>query len=111
MSPGVWYRVKLYSSQDPAIASIPRLWKNGEWDRVNWVLNHKYLYPLATWSDFQNAIWYLLGEQGNPGGLAGTIASDAMANGDGYQVPPGGWAAVLVVDGANTQLIFIEVDP
>jgi len=112
MNPGVWYTVNLYSSQDPNLSSMPRLYKNGEWDRVNWLLNHKADYPTATYGDIQAAVWYLLGvETTRPGGIAGTMADDAIANGDGYHPGPGGIVAVLMLDGPNTQLVFIEVDP
>ncbi len=111
ISQNTWYSVVLYSSQNPNLNLIPRLYKNGEWDRVNWLLNHRGNYPTATWSDFQNAMWYLLGEQNRPGGIAGTMADDAIANGDGFRPGPGGLVAVLMLDGPNTQLIFIEVDP
>jgi hypothetical protein len=45
-----------------------------------------------------------------PGGIAGTMADDAIAHGDGYHPGPGGIVAVLMLDGP-TQLVFIEVDP
>lgn len=113
MNQNTWYRVRLYSSQDPNLVTMPRLYKNGEWDRVNWVLNHKSGYPTATWNHFQIAIWHLIGVRpGAPSDpLALSIYEDAVDNGDGYHPGPGGWVAVLVVDGPNTQLVFIEVDP
>jgi len=113
LNESTWHRVKLYSSQNPAIQGIPRLWMNGEWDRVNWVLNHKSNYPTAIWSNFQVAIWHLLGVRpGTPTNpLTLQIYTDAVDNGDGYHPGPGGWVAVLAADGPCTQLVFFEVDP
>lgn len=108
MSPNTWYTVKLWSSQDPALPA--RLLKNGEWDRVNYLLNNKL--EGATWSEIQNAIWYLLGLlTPKPGGRASQMVDDAEANGDGFRPMTGQWIAVLLADGPNTQLTFIEVDP
>jgi hypothetical protein len=63
MSQNTWYNVTLYSSQDPNLSTMPRLYKNGEWDRVNWLLNNKGNYPTATWNQLQQAFWYILGER------------------------------------------------
>ncbi len=63
----------------------------------------------------QNVIWAITdGDIFTPSGEALVIYNSVMANGAGYEVPPGGYAGIIFwVDGASpsVQLIFSVVDP
>jgi hypothetical protein len=89
---------------------------------VNYFFNHVadyipgWTYDNPTdWETVQNVIWGITdADTFTPTGNALTILNDVMANGAGYQVPPGGYAGVIFFeDGANpqVQMIFTVVDP
>lgn len=94
-------------------------------DNINWLGNNLYRYEGHTWRDVQNAVWMLLGqitETQNGGVLKPTpiaikMKNDALAYGNDYYPPVGGYAAVLFISPNATstykdlQLLFTLVDP
>lgn len=83
------------------------------WDRVNYILNHKQ--GIST--DVQNALWHFIGgpvapensEFNPPSPAALALMADAEANGAGFQPEPGQIVAVILDMGPNLQLNIIEV--
>ena len=51
--PGVTYTMELWSSYDPLIPL-----SNSNWGTINWIINHKELWPGFNWQQMQNAIWH-----------------------------------------------------
>ena len=102
------YTANVYSSYDPNLPSWAT--DDEQWDYINYILNHKAAG--ATYVDIQSAIWYF-SEAGNsvPGGLAGDMVNDALANGTGFRPSSGEFGAIILAIGTNVQLVFIEVDP
>lgn len=124
--------VTLIDSRTITPADGDRLYKNGEWDRVNWLLNHKDLFPRPPlswnwqtdpvpdgtwpWNEYQDVIHSLLGEYPAPppDPHEAIMYWAAVNNGDNYKVPVGGWVAVVgkfQTDDEEHQMVFIEVDP
>ncbi len=134
------YNGKIYMSCDPNIntylANEPAA-LNGNWQAVNWILNHKAGY---SWSDVQAAIWYFVGSgqppqptpypvlAPYPSGapypfippsysgdqtLVDTLVAQAKANAPSWTPQCGGdkIAAILLFDTSSQdmQLVFIEV--
>jgi hypothetical protein len=64
----------------------------------------------SNWEDIQNTIWALAGDI-TPTGNALTYYNHVMTYGQNYQVPPGGWAAIIFFDSPYVQLVFTIVDP
>lgn len=62
------------------------------------------------WSDIQNTIWALAGDI-TPTGTALTYYNHVMIYGPDYEVPPGGWAAIIFWEKPTVQLVFMVVDP
>ena len=98
------FNVRLYSSIDPPTGLIPDV-APFEWDKVNYILNHKP--STATKDDIQQAIWNYV----NLNGLetptlqvAQEIIDDAQANGAGF-VPETGDVVALICypDGYDNQ--------
>lgn len=112
MNQNTWYDVLLLSSQDPGLPDrcLEGPYGDRRWDCVNWLLNNK---PVgATYTQLQNAVWYLTGEiEAMPGGLAGQMVNDALTYGTGFRPEVGDWIAVVMLSPSNVQLCFIEVDP
>ena len=91
------------------------------YNNVNWLGNHLSNYPGYVWQDVQDAVWIILGQISTPTfsqtTMAGQMAADALAQGDNFMPPVGGFAAVLFISqNASTtkrdlQLIFTLVDP
>ena len=109
INPGQLYTVTLYSSYDP---TMPSYFADEDWDKVNYLINHKVDHEPYTWEQMQDAIWYFI-----DGGYSGTdpkvweIINDADVNGDGFIPQTGQWIAVICDAGPNIQHSFIEVDP
>lgn len=135
------YNGKIYMSCDPNIntylANEPAA-LNGNWQAVNWILNHKTGY---SWSDVQAAIWYFVGSGQSPKptpypvtapyppgapypfvppsytstdqGLVDALVVQATANSPSWTPQCGvdKIAAILLFDTptADLQLLFIEV--
>jgi hypothetical protein len=103
------YDAELWSSYDPGIP-----YDDEDWPQVNWIINHKADFPLATWEDFQEAIWYFIdhgSEPTSPQGIAIRDAAVAYHDVYGDFIPQEGqWIAVLVYIPGH-QYIFMEVDP
>jgi hypothetical protein len=111
---GWHYEVMLYSSLDPWILTQDRLDGNGQWDRVNWVLNNKSMWPGADLRDFQRAFDMMFGVKSYPDPnfpVANQIYDDAEAYGEGFVPGIGEWAAVICDAGPGIQPVFIKVDP
>lgn len=110
IQPGNQYTVYLYSSYDP---DMPDYAKDEDWDKVNYIINHKQGVP----DDVQNAIWYYINGGHWPSDPdAQAMINDAEANGEGFEPMPGEWFAVILdpvenTNGDRSQLTFIEVDP
>lgn len=105
---------KVWMSNDPNLATeCPYCVDDEHWDKVNYILNH---IPAGfTWQEVQAAIWYFTDATPIYGGFWTTnsqlLVDAANANGAGYQVPPGGWIAVIMDNGSDVQLTFLVVDP
>jgi len=96
-------RLRLVGAYEPAGTT-------NSWDHVNYLLNNKI--AAATFWDTQAAIWYLLGTGAAPGGVnANLMATDAVANGDGFLPGAGQKLAVILEPVCERQLVFIEIDP
>lgn len=91
-------------------------------NNVNWLANNLYRYNGYIWKDVQDAVWLMLGQISSPtyttpSGFAVQMKNDAMAFGNNYVPPVGGFAAVLFISQNATpqlrdlQLIFTLVDP
>lgn len=108
MTPNVTYTAKLVSSQDTA--NLPDRAKNVNWQLVNYLLNHKKAG--ATYSDIQNAIWYLLGYITYPTDPdAQAMILDAQTNGKTFRPTYGDDIAVIFLSNVGVQLVFLEVAP
>jgi hypothetical protein len=103
------YPVILYSSYD---AALPAYFADEDWDKVNWIINHKADFEPYTADQMQKAIWYFI-----DGGYTGSdqkiwdIIDAANANGEDFVPQAGQWIAVCCDAGPNVQATFIEVDP
>lgn len=120
---GVQYISDVYSSV--RLENAPSYVKDDEeWNKVNWILNHKSDYPNAAWKEFQNAMWFFLDDNPDLGGggtsgydeeIVNQIINDAEAYGEGFVPGEGQVGAVILVpripDGGRVQLLFIVVDP
>jgi hypothetical protein len=109
VTPGeMYYPVYLYSSYDP---EIPSYFEDPDWDKVNYIINHKQ----GTWEDIQNAIWHFISGPGG-GSYSGwdpdvwAMINAANANGEGYEPDSGDVVAVLCDAGEGVQHTFIEVN-
>jgi len=98
------YQAIMYSSYN-----APPECADPDWDKVNYILNHKQGTP----NDVQAAIWYFVnGAEGGsmPETIAGqNMVNDALANGSGFIPCPGQIIAVILYIDANTQTAIIEL--
>ncbi|MEK6819017.1 MAG: hypothetical protein AABY10_03730 [Nanoarchaeota archaeon] len=104
------YNATLISSLDPDLLTKCPLCAGVQFDKINYIINHKPAGVPA--SDVQIAIWHFtpLGiDTQDPDALA--IIAEAEAFGDGFLPTKGQFVAVVVKINNFTQLIFIEVDP
>ena len=99
----------LYLSHGP----LPPQLQNPNWDRVNYILNHKQ----GDSFDLQAAIWHFIG---GPipdidtrfvplSSIAANIIADATANGAGFVPGPGEISAIVLDLGTDAQTNIIEV--
>jgi len=119
------YQMDIYTSLYPS--QIPNSFnlQKDVLDNINWLGNNLYRYDGYNWKDVQNAVWMILGQMGDtedaglgiPTATAVKMKNDALAYGDDFLPPVGGYAAVLFIDPtANDinrvlQLLFTLVDP
>jgi hypothetical protein len=119
------YNVHVMSSYDD---DLPPVAQSENWDMINYLINarrsgegifNQNWTSNAMKTQFQLAVWYLVGGTGpHPGGLAGQFVDEAIANGDDY-IPGDGefYALILVPDTSSdnntvrAQMNIIEVDP
>jgi hypothetical protein len=110
VSRNVCYDPLLYVST----GSLPPSLQNPNWDRVNYILNHKQ----GSGKDIQGAIFQFIGGPVPPTDLNGfyppsevtsNIVADALANGAGF-VPTDGQVVAVILDlGPGVELTIIEV--
>jgi chitodextrinase len=91
MTRRVNHTVRLYSSEDPA---MPSNFTNDNWDKVNYVLNHKQ----GGRETIQNVIWYYICDDPYPTNdtLAQAMIADANENVSDFVLQPGQNIAILV---------------
>ena len=91
MTRAVNHRVLLYSSYDPA---MPQSFVNSNWDKVNYLINHKN----GSRRSIQNVIWnYICGDSIPTDDIhAMAMRADADAFGTGFVPQPGQKIAILV---------------
>jgi hypothetical protein len=108
MVPGQAYHPTLMSGYDPNLAAYAQ---DPDWDMVAYVINHKQ----GTIDDVQAAIWHFIDGSLNPDMPAdpdaAAMVNAALAHGEGYYPPAGGWLPIVCLLGDGVQLTFIEVDP
>ena len=95
--------VTLYDSY----GSLPARAQDADWDKVNWILNHKDGYAMM---DIQQAFWNLLNEKDISGfPNAQTLVASAVAVGE-FTYEPGDIVAIVAVPvRADVQCAFIEL--
>lgn len=100
------YWTKLYSSYDP---NLPAGYKNYDWNRINYVLNHKH--EQSVMEDIQDAIYYFIYGGDLPSRpLARAMVQDALQNGQDFV--PGCKETIAVICDAgfpDVQLSIIEI--
>lgn len=103
MTRNVNHTVILYSSYDP---SLPTVFQNGNWDKINYLLNHKR----GSRESIQKAIWfYTENENCSSDADAFEMVADAEQNGSGF-IPQSGEAIALPIEGIKTiQPTFLEL--
>lgn len=92
-------------------ASLPSAFKDNDWDKVNWILNHKDGY--SRW-DIQYAIWYFINElpwkNVDPTTKARSLIASANASGEGYEPECGDIIPIVAVPvGTDAQCTFLEL--
>lgn len=103
---GVTHEVTLYCSCNPA--DLPEDIKDKEWDKVNYIINHKN----GTMMDIQEAIWYFINmvDGYSPSTLeAWSMVNDALENGTGFVPRSGNVLAIICYPKEVTQRTFIEL--
>lgn len=110
--------ISIYSSLYPQ--NLPSYMSDKNWGAVNWLVNHLDDFDGYTWKELQQAMWVIEGFNGYAVNdhapiavvsIVDNMVSEALANGNGYQPMPGGWAAVVLEAGETIQTIFTIVDP
>ncbi|MCX6664577.1 MAG: PKD domain-containing protein [Euryarchaeota archaeon] len=104
MTKYVEHAVVLYSSYD---LLMPVSYRNGAWDKINYVLNHKQ----GSRASIENVIWHYVGEATDLSSDvdAQAMIADADANGTGF-VPQPGEVIAIIVEGVETiQRTFLEL--
>jgi hypothetical protein len=105
----VYRPVFLHLSHGP----LPPALQNPNWDRVNYILNHKQ----GDGFDVQAAIWHFIGgpvpEADTrffpPSATTSNLIADAEANGAGFVPQPGQISAVIIDLGEDVQTNILEV--
>lgn len=112
------YLVTAYSSLAPMTWPVDLTLNQTKLDRLNFFFNKlpelipgfEYDNTMAHWGVIQNTIWAITdGIQVSGDALA--FYNYVIANSPGYEIPPGGWAAILFWQRPEVQLVFIVVDP
>ena len=106
---GYDYRAALYRSDGP----LPAHLQNANWDRVNYLLNHKQGDSI----DVQNAIWHFIGGTVpvsdwiyHPASATATnLIVDAILHGAGFEPRWGDTFAVVIDIGVGNQHNIVEV--
>ncbi|MCK5820588.1 MAG: hypothetical protein KAH17_01835 [Bacteroidales bacterium] len=110
--------IDIYSSLYPQ--NLPEYMSDKNWGAVNWLVNHLDDFDGYTWRELQQAMWVIEGFNGYAANdhspiadvtIVNDMVTEALANGNGYQPMPGGWAAVVLEAGETIQTIFTIVDP
>ena len=103
MTRGVNHTVNLYSSYD---SSLPKVFQNGNWDKINYILNHKR----GSRDSIQKAIWcYTNNENCSSDANAQAMVDDAEQNGSDF-IPQSGELYAIPIEGVKTiQLTFLEL--
>ena len=98
MTTGVLHTVVVYSSYS---CNLPEIWQDEDWDKVNYILNHKQGDKM----DIQDAIWYFIHETELPDDPdAQAMIAAADLNGEDFCPGVNGIIAVCVDSG-------LSVDP
>jgi hypothetical protein len=105
----IYKPVSLYLSHAP----LPPQHQNPNWDRVNYILNHKQ----GNSFDVQAAIWHFIGGPISSldrrflplSAFALSMIADATANGAGFLPQPGQLSAVILDLGEDAQKNIIEI--
>jgi len=106
--PGTIYNASLYSSLDPDLAIKCPYCADEDWDKVNYIINHKK----GTSEDIQDAIWFFINGGTYPTStLAIEMINEADMYGRGFWPQEGQFIAVIIDISNRTQLSIIEVDP
>lgn len=104
---GVLHSAIPYCSYD---INLPEIWKDDDWDKVNYVINNK---NEADKMDVQDAIWYFINDIQTTRQLAQGLIDDANKNGDCFCPSPGESMIVILDSGQNlnpvVQGVIIEV--
>ena len=104
MTQKVNHTVMLYSSYD---SEMPDNYKNDNWDKVNYIINHK----TGGRSSVQEAIWYFIENKAYPTDVdAQKMIDDADLNGDGFIPGPGQVIAIVVEGIPSIQRTFLELN-
>jgi hypothetical protein len=108
------YTPYVRSSLDPDLGyKCEHCTDDEKWNYVNYILNHKH--PEADWMDIQTAIWYFTDKdpfyQYGYSEKAEAMVKDAVDNGAGFYPQKGQLGAVILDNGPDIQLVFLEVDP
>lgn len=114
--------LNVYSSLYPGLIPASFDSQIAVMNNINWLGNHLANYPGYVWQDVQDAVWKLIDpsfgyDYDTENDYAATMVSDAIAQGNNYMPPVGGYAAVLFISPDATdndrdlQLIFTLVDP
>jgi hypothetical protein len=102
MTQNVNHTVLLFSCYDP---SLPIDFQNSNWDKINYLLNHKQGTPTSV----QQAIWYYTNNEdcsGDPDALA--MVTNAEQHGAGFTPTIGQILAVPIEGVPAIQLTFLE---
>lgn len=113
------YTVKAYNSLAPLTWPADIAINEDVVARLNFFFNKlpmlipglEYDDYMDHWYDIQQTIWCLT-DGIQPTDPDAIMMCNYVANNyQGYEVPPGGWAAILFWHGTNVQLVFVVVDP
>ncbi|MFX1535402.1 MAG: hypothetical protein ACFFDI_14345 [Promethearchaeota archaeon] len=108
------YEPDVRSSLDPDLGEkCEHCTDDEQWNYVNYILNHKH--PEAEWWEIQAAIWYFTDDDPDYNGwrteIADLMIADALENGADFHPQVGQLGAVILDNGPDVQLVFLEVDP
>jgi len=85
---------------------MPLSFQNGNWDKVNYILNHKR----GSRESIQNAIWYYTDNENLSSDTdAAAMVADANENGSGFIPQSGETVAVLIAGVTEIQRTFVEL--